>query len=155
MLHTPIPEFTHAPLFTDTSRKTPMFVRFSTVSGSRGSSDTVRDIRGFAARFYTNEGNFDIVGNNIPVFFVQDAIKFVSILGSGLPSSVPTSLTCDFFRSMWFMLLSLNPTKRFHRLKPRTTMHGTFGLLLQSQCIRCVSPVCLSLHISVNQRFCR
>lgn len=82
VLHTPIPEFTHAPLFTDTSRKTPMFVRFSTVSGSRGSADTVRDIRGFAVRFYTNEGNFDIVGNNAPVFFVQDAIKFVSELFS-------------------------------------------------------------------------
>lgn len=55
-----------------------MFVRFSTVAGSKGSADSVRDIRGFAVRFYTNEGNFDIVGNSVPVFFVQDAIKFVS-----------------------------------------------------------------------------
>ena len=56
--------------------KTPVFVRFSTVAGSRGSADTVRDVRGFATKFYTDEGNFDLVGNNIPVFFIQDAIKF-------------------------------------------------------------------------------
>ena len=53
-----------------------MFVRFSTVQGSRGSADTVRDVRGFATKFYTDEGNFDLVGNNMPVFFIQDAIKF-------------------------------------------------------------------------------
>jgi len=64
-------EYTCAKLFTDTRRKTPVFVRFSTVLGSRGSSDTVRDVRGFATRFYTDEGNFDLVGNNIPVFFIQ------------------------------------------------------------------------------------
>ncbi|EAZ85778.1 catalase [Lysinibacillus fusiformis] len=56
--------------------KTPVFVRFSTVAGSRGSADTVRDARGFATKFYTQEGNYDLVGNNIPVFFIQDAIKF-------------------------------------------------------------------------------
>ncbi|KAI0200752.1 catalase [Astrocystis sublimbata] len=65
-----------APVLTDTSRETPVFVRFSTVQGSRGSADTVRDVRGFAVKFYTQEGNWDIVGNNIPVFFIQDAIKF-------------------------------------------------------------------------------
>ena len=53
-----------------------MFVRFSTVAGSRGSADTVRDVRGFATKFYTDEGNFDLVGNNMPVFFIQDGIKF-------------------------------------------------------------------------------
>ncbi|MBA1274771.1 catalase HPII [Stutzerimonas azotifigens] len=57
-------------------KETPVFVRFSTVQGSRGSADTVRDVRGFATKFYTDEGNFDLVGNNIPVFFIQDAIKF-------------------------------------------------------------------------------
>jgi catalase len=56
--------------------ETPVFVRFSTVLGSRGSADTVRDTRGFATKFYTAEGTFDLVGNNIPVFFIQDAIKF-------------------------------------------------------------------------------
>lgn len=56
--------------------RTPVFVRFSTVVGSRGSADTVRDVRGFATKFYTRQGNFDLVGNNFPVFFIQDAIKF-------------------------------------------------------------------------------
>ncbi|KAH8673356.1 catalase [Xylariales sp. PMI_506] len=69
-------DVTLAPVLTDTSRETPVFVRFSTVQGSRGSADTVRDVRGFAVKFYTQEGNWDIVGNNIPVFFIQDAIKF-------------------------------------------------------------------------------
>ncbi|KAK6077916.1 catalase [Seiridium cupressi] len=69
-------DVTLAPVLNDTSRETPVFVRFSTVQGSRGSADTVRDVRGFAVKFYTQEGNWDIVGNNIPVFFIQDAIKF-------------------------------------------------------------------------------
>ncbi|WP_052865314.1 catalase [Streptomyces niger] len=65
--------------------ETPVFVRFSTVLGSRGSSDTVRDTRGFATKFYTSEGVFDLVGNNIPVFFIQDAIKFPDIVHAGKP----------------------------------------------------------------------
>ena len=60
--------------------KTPVFVRFSTVGGSRGSADSVRDVRGFSVKFYTEEGNYDIVGNNVPVFFIQDAIKFPDIV---------------------------------------------------------------------------
>ncbi|MDM4719607.1 catalase [Micromonospora sp. WMMA1363] len=66
-------------------KETPVFVRFSTVLGSRGSADTVRDTRGFATKFYTDEGNFDLVGNNIPVFFIQDAIKFPDIIHAGKP----------------------------------------------------------------------
>ncbi len=69
-------KFTRAKFLCDPSLRTPVFVRFSTVGGSRGSADTVRDVRGFATKFYTPEGNFDIVGNNMPVFFIQDAIKF-------------------------------------------------------------------------------
>jgi catalase len=69
-------KFTSAPVLTDSSRTTPVFLRFSTVQGSKGSADTVRDVRGFALKMYTDEGNWDIVGNNIPVFFIQDAIKF-------------------------------------------------------------------------------
>jgi catalase len=65
--------------------ETPVFVRFSTVLGSRGSADTVRDTRGFATKFYTSEGNFDLVGNNIPVFFIQDAIKFPDVIHAGKP----------------------------------------------------------------------
>ena len=69
-------ELSKASVFQDPDKKTPVFVRFSTVQGGRGSNDTVRDIRGFATKFYTDEGNWDIVGNNTPIFFIQDAIKF-------------------------------------------------------------------------------
>ncbi|WP_019544903.1 catalase [Streptomyces sulphureus] len=65
--------------------QTPVFVRFSTVLGSRGSADTVRDTRGFATKFYTQQGVFDLVGNNIPVFFIQDAIKFPDVIHAGKP----------------------------------------------------------------------
>lgn len=65
--------------------ETPVFVRFSTVLGSRGSADAVRDTRGFATKFYTQEGVYDLVGNNIPVFFIQDAIKFPDIIHAGKP----------------------------------------------------------------------
>src|SRR5688572_4915712 len=69
-------QYTKADFLQDPSVKTPVFVRFSTVAGSRGSTDLARDVRGFAVKFYTQEGNYDLVGNNIPVFFIQDAIKF-------------------------------------------------------------------------------
>lgn len=78
-------DVTSAGVLTDTSRETPIFVRFSTVLGSRGSADTVRDVRGFAVKFYTDEGNWDIVGNNIPVFFIQDAMKFPDVIHAGKP----------------------------------------------------------------------
>ena len=65
--------------------ETPVFVRFSTVLGSRGSADTVRDTRGFSTKFYTDEGNYDLVANNIPVFFIQDAIKFPDVIHAGKP----------------------------------------------------------------------
>ncbi|RCV53527.1 catalase [Marinitenerispora sediminis] len=68
--------YTRAAFLSDPAEHTPVFVRFSTVAGSRGSADTVRDVRGFATKFYTREGNFDLVGNNMPVFFIQDGIKF-------------------------------------------------------------------------------
>ncbi|MGH3726270.1 MAG: catalase [Mycobacterium sp.] len=69
-------DFTAAKFLTTPRLRTPVFVRFSTVAGSRGSADTVRDVRGFAAKFYTQQGNYDLVGNNFPVFFIQDGIKF-------------------------------------------------------------------------------
>ncbi|KAI0304751.1 catalase-like domain-containing protein [Russula brevipes] len=78
-------KYTYAPVLTDPSRKTPVFVRFSTVQGSRGSADTVRDVRGFATKFYTQEGNWDIVGNNIPVFFIQESIKFPDLIHAVKP----------------------------------------------------------------------
>ena len=73
-------EYTKASFLQDPAVKTPVFVRFSTVAGSRGSTDLARDVRGFAVKFYTQEGNFDLVGNNIPVFFIQDAIKFPDLV---------------------------------------------------------------------------
>ncbi|TDL31852.1 catalase [Jeotgalibacillus sp. S-D1] len=73
-------EFTKAGFLQDPSKKTPVFVRFSTVAGSKGSAETVRDARGFATKFYTEEGNYDLVGNNIPVFFIQDAMKFPDLV---------------------------------------------------------------------------
>jgi catalase len=69
-------EYTRADIFQRAGEKTPAFVRFSTVAGAKGSADLARDVRGFAVKLYTQEGNWDIVGNNIPVFFIQDAIKF-------------------------------------------------------------------------------
>ena len=74
-------------------KRTPVFVRFSTVQGPRGSADTVRDVRGFAVKFYTEEGNFDLVGNNMPVFFIQDAIKFPDFVHAVKPephNEIPT-----------------------------------------------------------------
>ena len=76
----PIPEFTRASLFGAAGKQTPVFVRFSTVLGERGSTDTARDVRGFAVKFYTDEGNWDLVGNNMPVFFIQDAMKFPDLV---------------------------------------------------------------------------
>ncbi|KAF9036558.1 catalase [Panaeolus papilionaceus] len=78
-------KYTFSPVLTDPSRTTPIFIRFSTVQGSRGSADTVRDVRGFAIKFYTEEGNWDLVGNDIPVFFIQDAIKFPDIIHAVKP----------------------------------------------------------------------
>ena len=80
-----IETLTCARVLCDTSLETPVFVRFSTVAGSRGSADTARDVRGFATRFYTTEGNWDLVGNNIPVFFIQDGIKFPDLIHAAKP----------------------------------------------------------------------
>ncbi|MGA9770686.1 MAG: catalase HPII [Blastocatellia bacterium] len=78
-------QYTKAGFLQDPSVKTPVFVRFSTVAGSRGSSDMARDVRGFAVKFYTAEGNYDLVGNNIPIFFIQDAIKFPDLVHAVKP----------------------------------------------------------------------
>ncbi|MBB4250963.1 MULTISPECIES: catalase [Rhizobium] len=77
--------YTRADLFQRPGEKTPAFVRFSTVAGSKGSFDLARDVRGFAVKIYTQQGNWDLVGNNIPVFFIQDAIKFPDIIHSVKP----------------------------------------------------------------------
>ena len=76
--------FTRASVF-EPGKQTPVFVRFSTVAGERGSTDTARDVRGFAVKFYTDEGNWDLVGNNIPIFFIQDAMKFPDLVHAVKP----------------------------------------------------------------------
>jgi len=78
--YAPLADVTRADVFSEAGLRTPVFVRFSTVAGNEGSSDLARDVRGFATKFYTREGNWDLVGNNIPVFFIQDAIKFPDII---------------------------------------------------------------------------
>ncbi|MDM5209981.1 catalase [Peribacillus sp. NJ4] len=84
-VYEPMAEYTKAKFLQDPSVKTPVFVRYSTVAGSRGSADSVRDVRGFSTKFYTEEGNYDLVGNNIPVFFIQDAIKFPDLIHAVKP----------------------------------------------------------------------
>lgn len=78
-------ELTMAKFLQDPTVKTPVFVRFSQIAGSRGVSETIRDVRGFAVKFYTEDGNFDLVGNNIPIYFIQDAIKFPDYVHSTKP----------------------------------------------------------------------
>ncbi|HEY0135215.1 MAG TPA: catalase [Nannocystis sp.] len=84
-VYQPLPHLTKAKLLNDPSLKTPVFVRFSTVVGSRGSGDTARDARGFATKFYTEDGIWDLVANNIPVFFIQDAMKFPDLVHAVKP----------------------------------------------------------------------
>ncbi|MBP0903161.1 catalase [Mariniflexile gromovii] len=84
-LYESIEQYSKAGIFTDTKRKTPVFVRFSTVAGSKGSTDLARDVRGFAVKFYTDEGTWDLVGNNMPIFFIQDAMKFPDLIHAVKP----------------------------------------------------------------------
>lgn len=84
-LFEPLTKYTKAGFLNDTSVKTPVFVRFSTVAGSKGSTDLARDVRGFSVKFYTQEGNYDLVGNNMPVFFIQDAMKFPDLVHAVKP----------------------------------------------------------------------
>ncbi len=81
----PMTEYTRAHFLSEAGLETPVFVRFSTVAGFRGSADNVRDVRGFATKFYTQEGNYDLVANNMPVFFMQDAIKFPDFIHAVKP----------------------------------------------------------------------
>ncbi len=92
----PLARYTRASIFAEAGKQTPVFVRFSTVIGERGSTDTARDVRGFAVKFYTDEGNWDLVGNNMPVFFIQDAMKFPDLVHAAKPEphfSMPQAAT--------------------------------------------------------------
>lgn len=84
-LNKSLAQYTKAKFLTEEGKETPVFVRFSTVAGSRGSTDLARDVRGFAVKFYTEEGNYDLVANNMPVFFIQDAIKFPDLVHAVKP----------------------------------------------------------------------
>lgn len=101
-------EYTKAKFLQDPTKKTPVFVRFSTVVGSKGSADTLRDPRGFAVKFYTEEGNYDVVGNNLPVFFIRDAMKFPDMVHSFKPA--PNSNVPDDNRFWDFISLTPEST---------------------------------------------
>jgi catalase len=109
VLYESMSDVTCARFLWDTATPTPVFLRFSTVVGSRGSADTARDVRGFSTRFYTPEGNFDLVGNNIPIFFIQDAIKFPDLIHAAKPEpdrEIPQAQTAH---STFWDFVSLQP----------------------------------------------
>ena len=121
-------DVTKAGVLTDTTRTTPVFIRFSTVLGSRGSADTVRDVRGFAVKFYTEEGNWDIVGNDIPVFFIQDSLKFSDL---SMPSrSVYDALIGPLLIVHQFMLQSRSQILKYLKRKLLIITFGTSNIYI-------------------------
>jgi catalase len=102
-------EYTYAKFLQDPKKQTPVFVRFSTVVGSRGSADTARDPRGFAVKFYTEDGNYDLVGNNLPVFFIRDAIKFPDMVHAFKPAPDTGYPTSSSANSRFWDFISLTP----------------------------------------------
>ena len=104
-------EYTRAKFLSEVGKKTDVFVRMSTVGGERGSADSVRDPRGFAVKFYTEEGNYDLVGNNTPIFFIRDAIKFPDFIHT--QKRHPTSNLSD--ANMVWDFFSLTP-ESLHQL---------------------------------------
>jgi catalase len=102
-------KYTCANFLQDSKKKTPVFVRFSTVVGARGSADSARDPRGFAVKFYTDEGNYDLVGNNLPVFFIRDAIKFPDMVHSFKPAPDTNIPTASSANSRFWDFISLTP----------------------------------------------
>ena len=108
-VYKPLGQLTSAKVLNDPEIKTPVFVRFSTVAGSRGSADTARDVRGFAVKFYTQEGNWDLVGNNIPVFFIQDAIKFPDLIHAVKPEPNHEIPQASSAHDTFYDFISLTP----------------------------------------------
>ncbi len=138
-------DVTKADLLSDAGKRTPVFVRFSTVAGERGSADTVRDTRGFAVKFYTQEGNWDLVGNNIPVFFIQDSMKFPDVVHAVKPEPHHGMPQASSAHDTFWDFISLMPESVHHTLWamsdrgiPRSyrTMQGfgvhTFRLVTQA-----------------------
>jgi len=135
-VYRPLSEYTRAAFLQDPAVRTPVFVRFSTVQGSRGSFDLARDVRGFATKFYTTEGNFDLVGNNMPVFFIQDGIKFPDVVHAVKPEADSEMPQAASAHDTFWDFVSLAPETAHHmmwlmsdRAIPRSfaTMEG-FGV---------------------------
>lgn len=108
-VYTSMAQYTKAKFLQDPKKKTPVFVRFSQVVGARGSADSVRDPRGFSTKFYTEDGNYDLVGNNLPVFFIRDAIKFPDMVHAFKPApdtNIPVSSSAN---SRFWDFISLTP----------------------------------------------
>ncbi len=112
----PLADITRADLFSEAGKQTPVFVRFSTVAGERGSADTVRDTRGFAVKFYTQQGNWDLVGNNMPVFFIQDAMKFPDLVHSVKPEPNNAIPQASSAHDTFWDFISLMPESAHHVL---------------------------------------
>jgi len=108
-LYKSMEQYTCASFLQDPAKQTPVLVRFSTVVGARGSADTVRDPRGFAVKFYTEEGNYDLVGNNLPVFFIRDAIKFPDMVHAFKPAPDTNIPTASSANSRFWDFISLTP----------------------------------------------
>ena len=109
-------DLTMADPFAEVGRRTPVFVRFSTVAGERGSADAVRDTRGFAVKFYTRQGNWDLVGNNIPVFFIQDAMKFPDVVHAVKPEPHHAMPQASSAHDTFWDFISLMPESIHHTL---------------------------------------
>jgi catalase len=109
-------DVTKADLLSEAGKRTPVFVRFSTVAGERGSMDTARDTRGFAVKFYTDEGNWDLVGNNIPVFFIQDAMKFPDLVHAVKPEPHHAMPQASSAHDTFWDFISLMPESVHHTL---------------------------------------
>jgi catalase len=131
-----VSDVTKADMFSAAGKQTPVFVRFSTVAGERGSADTARDTRGFSVKFYTQQGNWDLVGNNIPVFFIQDAIKFPDLIHAVKPEPNNAIPQASSAHDTFWDFASLMPETAHHlmwqmsdRAIPRSyrTMQG-FGV---------------------------
>lgn len=122
---------TRASFLQDPSVHTPVFVRFSTVGGSRGSADTPRDVRGFAVKFYTSEGNYDLVGNNMPVFFIQDAIKFPDFVHAVKPephNEIPQASSAH--DTLWdFVSLTLESSHMMMWLMSDRSLPRSFAMM--------------------------
>ncbi len=112
----PIPDLSCADIFQRKGEKTDVFVRFSTVAGNKGSFDLARDTRGFAVKFYTKEGNWDLVGNNIPVFFIQDAIKFPDLIHSVKPAPDRGFPQAQSAHDNFWDFISLMPESMHHTM---------------------------------------